>query len=585
MPLDPLLQAIELLRELDQSKLRKVPHSAPKDFISAKWANYIFDDQREIVRRYYEMCLLWELRKALRSGDIWLEHSRRYANPETYLIPRDKWLNLRPEVCQMLQLPRAGIEQLQQHQEELDYQLEKFHQTIQDSDKVRISNEGELIISPLQAEDLPPMAQKLQRLVGQRLPRIDLSELIIEIDKLTGFSYALTHAAGNVSSPDDTSKYLYAAILAQATNLGLSRMAMIADLSYDRLVWFTNWYLREDTLKEANTAIVNFQYHQWLSHFWGGGTLSSSDGQRFPVALKNRQAVSLPRYFGYGKGLTFYTWTSDQHSQYGEQVIPSTMRDAPYLLDAILDNETELSILEHTTDTAGYTDVMFALFDLLGLQFSPRLKALKSKCLYLINKEIKYPNLLPLFKGKIHAEYILNRWDDLLRVVGSLKLGWVTSSLFIGKLHSFPQQNALMRALQEYGRLVKTNFILRYLNSEDYRRRINTQLNKGEKLHDLRRFLFFAHQGFIQHQQDENLANQSACLTLVTNAVVAWNTVYMQESFEQLKLEMTEIDDALLVHLSPARFEHINPYGRYEFDVAKTFSRQSLRPLRNRSHS
>ena len=134
--------------------------------------------------------------------------------------------------------------------------------------------------------------------------------------------------------------------------------------------------------------------------------------------------------------------------------------------------------------------------------------------------------------------------------------------------------------MEEYGRLVKTNFILRYLNSEDYRRRINTQLNKGEKLHDLRRFLFFAHQGFIRQSQDENLANQSTCLTLVTNAVVAWNTLYMQEVIKQLKLEGKEINEADFVHLSPARFEHINPYGRYEFDVDKTFSREDLRPLR-----
>jgi TnpA family transposase len=129
---------------------------------------------------------------------------------------------------------------------------------------------------------------------------------------------------------------------------------------------------------------------------------------------------------------------------------------------------------------------------------------------------------------------------------------------------------------------VKTNFILRYLNSEDYRRRINTQLNKGEKLHDLRRFLFFAHLGLIRQQQDENLANQSSCLTLVTNAVVAWNTIYMQAVIEQLRVSGFTIDETDFLHLSPARYEHINPYGRYEFDVAKTFSRELLRPLRNR---
>lgn len=119
---DPLLKAIKLLRELDADNKRKIPSSAPQNFISAKWANYVFDDQGEIVRRYYEMCLLWELRRALRSGDIWLENSRRYANPESYLIPKEKWSSLRSEVCQMLQLPQTGKERLQQQKEELEYQ-------------------------------------------------------------------------------------------------------------------------------------------------------------------------------------------------------------------------------------------------------------------------------------------------------------------------------------------------------------------------------------------------------------------------------------------------------------------------------
>ena len=87
-------------------------------------------------------------------------------------------------------------------------------------------------------------------------------------------------------------------------------------------------------------------------------------------------ATALPRYFGLGKGLTFYTWTSDQYSQYGSKVISSTVRDATYILDEILDNQTDLPILEHTTDTAGYTELVFALFDLLGLQFAPRIRDL-----------------------------------------------------------------------------------------------------------------------------------------------------------------------------------------------------------------
>ncbi len=104
---DPLLKAISLLRELDGENKRKIPDDAPQDFITPKWMNYVFDEKGNIVRRYYEMSLLWELRRALRSGDVWLENSRRYANPESYLIPKDKWSTLRSEVCQMLQLPQS----------------------------------------------------------------------------------------------------------------------------------------------------------------------------------------------------------------------------------------------------------------------------------------------------------------------------------------------------------------------------------------------------------------------------------------------------------------------------------------------
>ena len=131
-------------------------------------------------------------------------------------------------------------------------------------------------------------------------------------------------------------------------------------------------------------------------------------------------------------------------------------RDATYVLDEILDNETELPIAEYATDTAGYTEIVFALFDLLGLQFAPRIRDLGDQRLYRMDRTKTYQHIEPLLKGTINQDLILNAWDDLIRVAGSLKRGWVTSSLFISRLQAHPRQNALARALQEYGRLVKT---------------------------------------------------------------------------------------------------------------------------------
>src|SRR5712692_10135615 len=87
-------------------------------------------------------------------------------------------------------------------------------------------------------------------------------------------------------------------------------------------------------------------------------------------------------------------------------------------------------------------------------------------------------------------------------------------------------------------------------------------LNKGESLHALRDFLFVGDKGVIRRKQYEAQTNQAMCLNVVTNAVVVWNTVYMQAVLDQLRAEGYRVQEEDLAHLSPARFEHVNPYGK-----------------------
>lgn len=86
-----------------------------------------------------------------------------------------------------------------------------------------------------------------------------------------------------------------------------------------------------------------------------------------------------------------------------------------------------------------------------------------------------------------------------------------------------------------------------------------------------------------QGKQEEAQASQASCLNLLTNAVVAWNTVYMAAALDQLREEGHPVDDEDVAHLSPVRYEHINPYGRYSFDVEVNRKRPELRPLRARA--
>ena len=283
----------------------------------------------------------------MRAGDFRPEWSRRYADPETYLIPRDAWPGLRAEVFREIQGPVDGTDRLCEREEELNGLLARFEALLAKGGDVRMED-GALVVPRREAGETP----ELERLVDERLRLVELCESLIEVDGWTRFSNDFEHALGTEPRSRELQSHLYAAALAQACNLGPVRMARISDLTYQKLAWCTTYCVRDATPKAATTRLVNFQYRRPPSHFRGTGTLSSSDGQRFPVSVNVRMATALPRYFGYGKGVTVYTWTADQLSQCGTRVIPATVRDATYVLDEILDNETELPILEHTTDTA-----------------------------------------------------------------------------------------------------------------------------------------------------------------------------------------------------------------------------------------
>jgi len=577
---DPLLRALVILKKLNSNKQRKVPDNAPLDFLSDDWTRYALGHDGKIKRRYYEMGVLWELRSGLRASNVWIENSRRYANLETYIIPKDQWEQLRNEVCRQMNVPTNGAERLQAKKHELAGLLADADMFFAGKGEVRIEN-NRLVMPRLGAEELPESARQLQELITARLPQVELTDLLIEVDGWTHFSACFEHAGGSQPRSPELLTYLYASILAQAENFGLQQMANIAHLSYDKLAWHTTWYIREETLKSGFTTLVNAQYQQWLSKFWGDGTLSSSDGQRFPTTGKNRMGTALPRYFGYGRGLTFYTWTSDQYSQFGTKPTRTTERDATYVLDEILGNESELPLLNHTVDTAGFTEVNFALFSLLGRGFWPRLRDIGSQYLYRMDTTEKYPHVGALLKATINEKLILDNYDEILRVAGSLQLGYVTASLFISKLQARPQQNMLTKVLQEYGKLEKTTFILHYIQDPVFRRDINLQLDKGEQIHDLRQFIHFANEGKIRSHLEEKQINEASCLNLVVNAVILWNTVYMQEAIKQLRGEGYDIRDDDLKHLGPARHEHINPYGHYTFNVQQELQRKGLRPLRN----
>jgi TnpA family transposase len=370
-----------------------------------------------------------------------------------------QWQPRQAGYCQLVGKPATAADALEQGREELHTALAELENTLagalpDDTGTVRLDEDEHLVIPPLTAEDIPAEARELKDELSALLPFAPVASLLIELDGRTKFLDCFTHAGGRkLAQSPDLKRNILAVLIALATNLGLARMSEACGISYDVLAWTMEWYVREETLREANTCIVNYHYGLELSKVFGGGTMSSSDGQRFPVRGKSLSGRDMIIHGG--KVLSTYTHVSDQWSTYGTKIIVPTVREAHFALDELLGNATDLPVTEHATDTHGATLINFGLFDLAGKALTPRMRDLTRVTLVRddIPAEIgkRYPHAGPLLAARWNEDLISDCWPDLLRMGGSLKYGQASASLIVGKWSAASRQNTMAAALKEWG--------------------------------------------------------------------------------------------------------------------------------------
>ena len=573
-----VLDAIEVLRGMHTDNARKVPADAPTGFIKPRWHKLVMPDAG-IDRRYYELCALSELKNSLRSGDIWVQGSRQFKDFEDYLVPPERFASLK----QSSALPLAVATDCDQYLHERLTLLETQLATV---NSMALANtlpdatitESGLKITPLDAA-VPDTAQALIDQTAMILPHVKITELLMEVDGWTGFTRHFTHLkSGDVAKDKNL---LLTTILADAINLGLTKMAeSCPGTTYAKLAWLQAWHTRDETYSTALAELVNAQFRHPFAGHWGDGTTSSSDGQNFRTGSKAESTGHINPKYGSSPGRTFYTHISDQYAPFHTKVVNVGVRDSTYVLDGLLHHESDLRIEEHYTDTAGFTDHVFALMHLLGFRFAPRIRDLGDTKLYIPKGEAAYDALKPMIGGTLNIKHIRDHWDEILRLATSIKQGTVTASLMLRKLGSYPRQNGLAVALRELGRIERTLFILDWLQSVELRRRVHAGLNKGEARNALARAVFFNRLGEIRDRSFEQQRYRASGLNLVTAAVVLWNTVYLERATNALRGHGQTVDDALLQYLSPLGWEHINLTGDYFWRSSAKIGAGKFRPLR-----
>jgi len=188
---------------------------------------------------------------------------------------------------------------------------------------------------------------------------MDLTELLLEIAARTSFTREFTHVSESEARAKDLNSSLCAVLLAEVCNIGHEPLIKHNKpaLTHHRLSWATQNYLRVETLVSANARLVDFQSILELASHWGGGEVASADGMRFVTPVKTVNSGPNRKYFGSGRGITWYNFVSDQYSGFHGIVIPGTLRDSVFVLEGLLQQQIGLNPVEIMTDTAGASDI------------------------------------------------------------------------------------------------------------------------------------------------------------------------------------------------------------------------------------
>ena len=262
--------------------------------------------------------------------EIYLWHqARRYADPRAGLLKGDEWESVRPVICRTLGLlddPKPVIDSLAK---ELDQTYRTVSARLSNNSAVRfetVDGKNELILSPLEKMEEPQSLMALRKAVADRLPRVDLPEILLEIAARAKFSESFTHITERMNRADGLTTSLCAVLLAEACNTGIEPLVCDDNhqLKRDRLSWVDQNYIRDETLMNANNQLVTEQNHIPLAQLWGGGEVASADGMRFVVPVRTVHAGPNPKYFGIGRGVTWYNLISDQFSGLNAITVPGT---------------------------------------------------------------------------------------------------------------------------------------------------------------------------------------------------------------------------------------------------------------------
>ena len=567
-----LLKALQYYKT-NNSNLDK---NAPTDFLSSEEAEILNAPEGKFRISLYKALLFVKTAKSIKSGALNLIHSEKYRSLDDYLIPKLEWEKHRTEY-----LERANLNDFSDCKTtlgSLDSALDERYQQINQNFKsgnnpyLTLRANGTVHVKTPKQEEIECLS------LGNFFPErkyISMIEMLATVNQVTNFIEEFEHWQIKYQRTKPALKTFFAGIIGYGCDIGHRKLAQISSqINENELENGVNWYFSLQNIQNANDRILEFINQMDLPKIYQPESEplhTSSDGQKIEVNVDSLNANYSFKYCGKNKGVSVITFIDMRDLMWYSTVISAAEREAAYVIDGLMHNDVIKSDI-HSTDTHGYSEVIFAATHLLGFEFAPRIKGLSKQKIYAFKRRNHYEEkgyeLLP--DQPIQEHLVEPQWDEVLRFIATIQLKVTTASQLFKRLNSYSNQHHLYRALKEFGKIPKTLFILKYRDDCAFRQSIESQLNKVESSNKFSKAISFGHNHeFIQSEkEDQEIAE--ACRRLIKNAMVCWNYLYLSRELATEKNEerKTELLEAMR-NGSVVTWAHFNLHGEFDFSDEK----------------
>lgn len=561
--------------------------SAPVDFLNAdEHKALMYSDKFRVS--LYKIFLFQYVAQAIKSGSLNLNHSHKYRSLYSYLISEERW-----QQEKSILLERAGMTKfvapkpiLHELNQKLLEQFESTNREISlgNNPYIKLAKNGTYCVhTPKQEEYL---SEPLTPLFPVR-HFIPLTEILATVNWQTKFTNELQHWQQQYNRAKPVSS-LFAGLMGLGCAIGVRKMARISNqIGEEELENTVNWHFSLDNIQAANDCVLSHMDRMDLPNIYRSSIESlhtASDGQKFEVKTDSLNANYSFKYFGKGQGVSAYTFVDERSLLWHSLVFSASDRESAYVIDGLMRNDVVKSDI-HSTDTHGYSEVIFAITYLLGFSFAPRIKNLKKQTLYIFksnnSKHVRDWTIKP--SKTIDVALIEEYWDEILRLVATIQLKENTASDIFRRLNSYSKQHKLYTALKAFGRIIKSHFILRYIDDVTLRQAIEKQLNKVELANRFTRAVAVGNPSdFVAGEKEEQEIAES-CNRLIKNSIICWNYLYLQKEINKAAPhEQEKIMEAIKTH-SPMSWAHVNLLGEYDFSEEKMKDSCGILPTKSKA--